>query len=247
MVVGNLSKSQIEPMLNKTFGNWQAPDQALPVKEVKTVEASEKTLIYLLDKPGSPQSMVIGGQLLPPTRDPDNISTDMAVRILGGSFNARLNMNLREDKGWAYGARAIATNAASQRPLVYYAPVQIDKTVDSLRELIRESNEYLTVVPATQEELDRSRNGILRGLPGRYETNGAVLGTLSEMIRYKRPLNYVEQYQDKVANLSIENIQSAANKHLIPDRTIWLIVGDLNEIEQPLRDANIAEIIVIED
>lgn len=247
MLVSNLSRQQIEPLLNKAFGSWQAPDTALPVKEVKPVAPAEKTLIYLLDKPGSPQSMVIGGHLLPPTKDENNVSTDMAIRILGGSFNARLNMNLREDKGWAYGARAIATNAFGQRPLIYYAPVQIDKTVDSLRELIREAKDYLTIAPATQEELDRSRNGILRGLPGRYETNGAVLSTVSEILRYQRPLNYVELYQDRVTALSVEDVRQAANEYLMPDRTVWLIVGDLDEIEQPLRDAGIAEIRVIEN
>ena len=247
LVAGNLSRTQIEPMLNKAFGHWQVPSKPLPVKEIKRVEASDKSLIYLLDKPGSPQSMVIGGHLLPSTSAADNISTDMAVRILGGSFNARLNMNLREDKGWAYGARAIATNAAGQRPLIYYAPVQIDKTVDSLRELIRESKEYLSGVPATQEELERSRNGILRSLPGRYETNAAVLTTLSDILKYQRPLNYVEQYQTDIETLSIDSVQAAANQYLMPDRTIWLIVGDLKEIEQPLRDAGIAEIRVIED
>ena len=247
MVVGNLSRAEIEPVLNKAFGNWRVPDQPLPTKQAKQVEAATESIIYLLDKPGSPQSMVIGGQLLPPTGETDNIQTDMAVRILGGSFNSRLNMNLREDKGWAYGARASATNAVGQRPLIYYAPVQIDKTVDSLRELIRESKDYLSVAPATQEELNRSRDGILRGLPGRNETNGAVLGTLANMVKYDRPLNYVDIYQDKLRELSVETIDETANQYLTPDQIIWLVVGDLEKIERPLRNAKIAEIIVLDD
>lgn len=247
IIVGNLSRELIEPMLNKAFGNWQAPGNKLPNKMLETVKQADKTVIYLLDKPGSPQSLVIGGQLLPPTNDAESIPLNMAVRILGGSFNARLNMNLREDKGWAYGARANASNAAGQRPLIYYAPVQIDKTVDSLRELIREGKDYLGSTPATQEELDRSRDGILRGLPGRYETNGAVLNTLSDILRFKRPLNYVEKYQADIEALSTSDIQSAANQYLMPDRTIWLVVGDLSEIEKPLRDSGIAEIRVIQD
>jgi len=232
-------------MLNKSFGNWAIPDAVLPTKRLSSVAPLDKSTIYLLDKPGSPQSMLIGGQLLPPTGEDITMDLDMAVRILGGNFNARLNMNLREDKGWAYGARAISTNAAGQRPLIYYAPVQIDKTVDSLKELIRESEEFLSIAPATQEELDRSRDGILRSLPGRYETNGAVLGTLSNILRFDRPLNFVEQSQQDLEGLTIYDVHQVANQQITPEKTIWLIVGDLNEIEAPLREANIAEIVVL--
>jgi zinc protease len=126
--------------------------------------------------------LVIGGHLLPPNQDEDREELDMAVRILGGNFNARLNMNLREDKGWAYGVRASATSAVGQRPLIYYAPVQFDRTVDSLRELIRETNAYIGETPANIEELTRSKDGILRSLPGRYETNGSVAGTLQDIL-----------------------------------------------------------------
>ena len=247
IVVGNLAREEIEPVLNQAFGDWQAPQQELEDKKLKTVAPADKTVIYLLDKPGSPQSMIIGGHLLPPTASEDSISTDMAVRILGGSFNARLNMNLREDKGWAYGARASATKAAGQRPLIYYAPVQIDKTVDSLKELMGESKDFLGIAPASQEELNRSRDGILRSLPGRYETNGAVLSTLSDILRFGRSLDYVDIYQVAMEALSVETVRAAANEHLMPDRTVWLVVGDLSEIEQPLRDAGIAEVRVIEE
>lgn len=247
VVVGNLPRQEIEPLLNDAFGDWAAPDTKLPVKELDIVEPSEKSLIYLLDKPGSPQSMVIGGHLLPSTKEEDNIDLDMAVRILGGGFNARLNMNLREDKGWAYGARANVSNAIGQRPLIYYAPVQIDKTVDSLREIIREAEDYLGDYPATEEELTRSKDGILRSLPGRYETNGAIRGTLSDFQKFERPLDYIDIYQEKMAGMTLEQVHTAAQSYLMPEKTIWLIVGDLSEIEQPLRESGIAEVRIIED
>lgn len=245
VVVGNLSRQEVEPLLNDAFGDWGAPEIELPNKELFHVDPVEETVIYLMDKPGSPQSMVIGGHLLPPNEDEDREELDMAVRILGGNFNARLNMNLREDKGWAYGARASSSSAVGQRPLIYYAPVQIDKTVDSLRELIREANAYLGDNPATAEELNRSKDGILRSLPGRYETNGSVAGTLQDILKYERPLDYIEVYQRELEMLSLEEVQQAANNYLMPNKTVWLIVGDLSEIEQPLREAGIAEVRVI--
>ncbi|MEQ8955481.1 MAG: pitrilysin family protein, partial [Gammaproteobacteria bacterium] len=231
VVVGNLSRQEVEPLLNDAFGDWDSPDTELPGKNLFHVDPVEETIIYLMDKPGSPQSMVIGGHLLPPNEDEDREELDMAVRILGGNFNARLNMNLREDKGWAYGARASSSSAVGQRPLIYYAPVQIDKTVDSLKELIREANDYLGDNPATLEELNRSKDGILRSLPGRYETNGSVAGTLQDILKFDRPLDYVDIYQREMEALSLDEVQQAANDYLMPNRTVWLIVGDLSEIE----------------
>ena len=247
MVVGNLSREEIEPALNDIFADWEAPSTAVPEKQFQEVAQKEETVIYLLDKPGSPQSMILGGHLLPPTGAEDTYITDQAVRILGGNFNARLNMNLREDKGWAYGVRAGGVSAAAQRPLIYNAPVQIDKTVESLQEMIKEINEYQTVRPALQEELDRSRDGILRSLPGSYETNGAVLRTLSNIVRFDRPLDYLEIAQQRLQSLDISQVNQQAQSVLAPDRSVWLVVGDLDEIEQPLRDANIAEVRVLSD
>lgn len=247
LVVGNLSREEIESALNGIFADWEAPETAVPTKQFREVETKEETVIYLLDKPGSPQSMILGGHLLPPTGDEDTYITDQAVRILGGNFNARLNMNLREDKGWAYGVRASGVSAAAERPLIYNAPVQIDKTVESLQEIIREINEYQSVRPALQEELDRSRDGILRSLPGSYETNGAVLRTLSNIVRFKRPLDYLEIAQKRLQSLEISQVNEQAKSVLTPDKSVWLVVGDLDVIEQPLRDANIAEVRVIEN
>ncbi len=245
LVVGNFPPAEFAELLNKNLGAWTAPDSEISRKVLTSVEPADETLIYLLDRPGSPQSVVIGGHLLPSTLDEDNIALDMAVRILGGNFNARLNMNLREDKGWAYGARASASNALGQRPLIYYAPVQIDRTLDSLREIIREAEEYVDQNPVREKELARSKDGILRSLPGRYETNGAVARTLAEMVHYQRPLDYVEQYQTKMESLGLEEVRDAARQYIMPAKTVWLIVGDLKEIEQPLRDSGIAEIRVI--
>ena len=245
LVVGNLPREEIEIALNDAFASWQAPETAIPEKKFHTVEPITETVIYLLDKPGSPQSMILGGHLLPPTGAADTYITDQAIRILGGNFNARLNMNLREDKGWAYGARANSTSAAAQRPLIYYAPVQIDKTVDSLREIVKEINEYQATRPAQQEELDRSRDGILRSLPGSYETNSAVLRTLSNIVRFDRPLDHLQIAQRRLQALGVDQVREQANKILTPDNSVWLIVGDLDVIEQPLRESNIAEVRVL--
>ena len=247
MVVGNIDKKTMRAALNDAFGGWQAPTTAIPVKNFPDVAPLEETVIYLLDKPGSPQSVILGGHLLAPTSDPKSYMTGQAIRILGGNFNARLNMNLREDKGWSYGARVSGSNAQAQRPLIFSAPVQIDKTVESLREIIREVDEYISVRPAESSELERSRNGILRSLPGNFETNDAILETLSQIVRFDRPLNYVEISQAQLQSLEINELRAHAKTVFQPEHTAWLIVGDLEKIEQPLRDANIAPVRVLTD
>ena len=246
MVVGNVGQQELAAMLEEHLGDWNSDSDTETFAEIPSAPISDETVIYLIDKPDSPQSVILGGQLLPSSNAEDIEATDMALRILGGTFNARLNINLREDKGWSYGVRAFAVDAAGQRPMIYSAPVQSDKTVESLQELIREGQEYLRENPATTEELDLSREGIVRGLPGTYETNRAVMSTLSEIVRFGLPLDHVTQSQNRLRNMTLEQVNTAAATHFRPDQTTWLVIGDLNLIEQPLKEAGIAEVVVLD-
>lgn len=248
VVVGSMSRDEIQPELERAFGDWQAPEVALGNKELPLEGVTaDAGVIYLMDKPGAPQSMIIGGQLMPATNWDQTEVLDMATRALGGNFNARLNMNLREDKGWAYGAYSYLPDSRAQRPLIYYAPVQSDKTLDSMLEIFREVEEYTTTNPITQEELDRNREGLLRSLPGRLETAGAVRGYILDLVSYNRPLDYFDTSQEQLRNMQVEEISAVAADQIVPENSIWLIVGDLSEIEQPLRDSGIAEIRILEE
>jgi zinc protease len=248
VVVGSLSRDEIQPELERAFGYWQPPAVPLGSKELPLEGVTaDAGIIYLLDKPGAPQSMIIGGQLMPATNWNQTEVLDMATTALGGNFNARLNMNLREDKGWAYGAYSYLPDARAQRPLIYYAPVQSDKTLESMLEIFREVEEYTTTNPITQEELDRNREGSLRSLPGRLETAGAVRGYILDLVSYNRPLDYFDTSQEQLRSMQIEEISAVAADQILPENTIWLIVGDLSEIEQPLKDSGIAEIRIFEE
>lgn len=248
VVVGSLSRDEIQPELERAFGYWQPPAVPLGSKELPLEGVTaDAGIIYLLDKPGAPQSMIIGGQLMPATNWNQTEVLDMATTALGGNFNARLNMNLREDKGWAYGAYSYLPDARAQRPLIYYAPVQSDKTLESMLEIFREVEEYTTTNPITQEELDRNREGSLRSLPGRLETAGAVRGYILDLVSYNRPLDYFDTSQEQLRSMQVEEISAVAADQILPENTIWLIVGDLSEIEQPLRDSGIAEIRIFEE
>ena len=107
--------------------------------------------------------------------------------VLAGTFTSRINMNLREDKHWSYGARSNMADARGQRPWLLSAPVQTDKTVDALREIQREVTEFVTTRPATPEEVTRIRNRDVRALSGSYETNAAVAGAIAEIVTFGGP------------------------------------------------------------
>lgn len=246
VVVGNLTRDDIEPILNRHFGGWRSNDINRPEIDLTASYAAPGGTIYILDRPGATQSVIAGAQLLPPVQAENTAVIEMAVRILGGSFTSRLNMNLREDKGWAYGASAGATNGRGTRPLIYQASVQTDKTAESVMEILREVTEYTGSNPATQDELERTREGILRSLPGNFEKSDDVLGVYESILRYGHPLNHIERRQAEWRNMTVEDVQQAAREYLDPNSTIWLIVGDLAQIEQPLREANLGEVVVLE-
>ncbi len=258
MIVGGLPKSTVVPLLEKYFSDWSKVSPATvgetnqgtgllasAMRRLVPVAAPDHPTIYLIDKPNAPQSLILGGQLLPPTGEADAYIIDMASQILGGSFNSRINMNLREDKGWAYGARTMTADALSQRPLLFYAPVQVDKTKESLQELIREAQAYISDQPPTTEELDRFKASYVRSLPGKFETNRSVLGALSGMVEFNRPLNYIEQQQRLIGELEVNDLLPAIAEHIQPAAMIWLIVGDLSQVQPVLEEAEIAPVIVL--
>ena len=245
-VVGDVTMDEILPMLNDAFGNWREDRRAVPPKNIAQVPLAEAGKVYIIDKPDSPQSLILAAHVAPPTGVDNNIDIQTMNDVIGGSFTARVNMNLREDKGWAYGAGTFLPDARGQRLFMAYAPVQTDRTADSLAELDRELNEYLTTRPATTDELAKSVRNNTNSLPGQYETGGAVLGTLLSNDRFGRPDNYVETLKDQYEAVNLEKVQSAAEEVIHPDRLAWLIVGDREEIEAQLEGLDLGEVQVID-
>ena len=245
-VVGDTTMDEIKPILEKQFGSWKAPDTPLPRKNIAEVELPLEPQVFLVDKPGAPQSLILAGHIAPPEGAENNIAIQTMNDAIGGQFTARVNMNLREDKGWAYGAFTFLWRARGQRPFMVYAPVQADRTVDSMNEIIRELDDYLDDRPATEEELDRNVKNAVRSLPGQYETAGAVLNTLLANNRYGRSDDYAMTLKGKYEKLTTTNLHEAAAEVIKPDKLTWLIVGDLAKIEQPIRDMKLGQVTVIE-
>ena len=128
---------------------------------------------------------------MPSSFAPDRIELNTANEVLGGTFTSRINMNLREDKHWSYGARSSLTETRGQRPWLLSAPVQTDKTVESIQEIRRELADLLAAKPITADEVDKIRSRDVRALSGQYETNAAVSGAIGDIVRFGRPDDYV--------------------------------------------------------
>ena len=238
-VVGDTSLDEILPILNQAFGDWQAPPTTIPSKNISEVDLPDEARVIIFDRPGSPQSMIVAGHLVPSTGDADTLAIETMNDILGGQFTARINMNLREDKGWSYGAFTFIPDARGQRPLIVFAPVQTDKTKESLMELMKEFEGYLGENPAREDELTKVVNSNVLSLPGQFETARAVMGSLLDNARFGRDFEYVTTLKDRYEALSLDHIHEAAAEHFAPGQLVWLIIGDRAEIEAGIRELNL--------
>jgi len=241
-VVGDATMDEIKPHLERSFGNWRAQGAAAPAKNVATVERPAKGKVIIVDKPGSPQSLILAGHVAPPTGAPNNVAITAMNDIIGGQFTARVNMNLREDKGWAYGAFTFLQGARGQRPWMVYAPVQTDKTKESLAELVKELDAYKSDRPATAREIERAILNNTRSLPGSFETANSVIGSLTSSARYGRPWDYPATLTAKFNALDAGAISGAANEVIHPESLTWVIVGDQEKIEEGVRALNLGTV-----
>ena len=245
VIVGNITMDEIITLLETQLGGWLTMGATVK-KKITRVPFSPVRKVYLIDKPGAIQSMVIAGHLAPPTNNPNKIPIETMNSILGGTFTSRINMNLREDKHWTYGARTLFVNARGQRMFFVRAPVQTDKTVETIQEIDKEIRGILGTKPVTDEELIKAQKGQTLRLPGRFETARAVMSAILEMVQYGISEDYYETYSEKVNSLQKENITSIAHEVLRPDNMIWLIVGDREKVEEKIRDLELGELNLID-
>jgi zinc protease len=240
IVVGDTSLRTIAPLVEKHFGAWQRGD--VPQKNVAPQASPADSVLYVVDRPGAEQSVIVAGHVAPPYPSEDRLALEMANEVLGGSFTARLNMNLREDKHWSYGARSLIAEAHGPRPFFVYAPVETDRTAESMAEINRELSALVTDEPPTLEELATVKNRVVLSLPGRWETAEAVATALAEVERFGLDANYWDVYPERVRALGMDAVAAAARKHVHPQRLVWVVIGDWVRIESAVRALGIGEV-----
>jgi len=243
VVVGDTTMAELHPRLEKLFADWK-PGEA-PKKNVAAVGPPARSVVYLMDRPGSQQTMILAGTVAPPRNDPAEISLSTMNNILGGDFGSRINMNLREDKHWSYGAGAVLLSARGQRPFLIYAPVETDKTKESLAELNKELRGIRGERPVTAQELARVQASETLRLPGSRETLEQVLGSIQDLIQYQLPDDYYQTYAGKVRALTVADMAQSAAQVVEPERLVWVVIGDRSKIEAGVRELNLGEVRVL--
>jgi zinc protease len=178
----------------------------------------------------------------PPKSVPEDIAITTMNTVLGGAFVSRLNMNLREDKHWSYGSGSGLPNARGQRMFIAYAPVQTDKTKESIVEVAKELRDITKDRLVTTEEMANAKARLALRLPGQWETANQVSGAIRDLVQYHLAADYYDTFAGKVKAMTLNDMNAAATEVVKPQNLVWVIVGDRSKIESGIRDLNLGEI-----
>ncbi len=233
-VVGDTTLAEVKKQLDTTLGQWQSPATAKPVKHFEIAIPAPKPRILLFDRPKSPQSVILAGKVLAAKGGDDLEVLRSANDIFGGNFLSRFNTNLRETKGWSYGVRSRISGDQDRLTWVAAAPVQADRTGDSIKELQNDLKSFLGDKGVTKEELERTINGSVRELPGSFETSGDVLGGIRQIVKFGRPDNYYETLPATYEAMTAAEIDAAARKALSTGDLVYVVVGDAAVVKPQL-------------
>jgi zinc protease len=240
-MIGPVDPEAAEGMVADTFGSWRAEAET-DKRPIGSAPPGEPKVI-LVDQPNAVSSTIIAGHALPPWNADDAATLAVMNRIFGGSFESRLNMNLREDKAWSYGYNSsIASTQTGDQLLAMQGQVQADRTADAMAEIRKEFSAFATTAPATDEEVSRAVANRIRSLPGQFETNRGFLESIIAADSYGLPLDYASGRADRYAAVTRDAVVAQAESLFRPDELVWVIVGDLDRIEAAVRDLGYGEV-----
>ncbi|HUP65195.1 MAG TPA: pitrilysin family protein [Thermoanaerobaculia bacterium] len=244
IVTGDVTMDELLPALESAFGSWKPGET--PGKKIGAVAGQSRGKVYLIDKPGAPQSIIVAAHVTEPGGAPDELAIDTVMRNFGGMATSRLNRNLRLDKHWSYGARGFITPARGPRPFLVVAPVQTDKTKESILEVKKEIADVAGERPVAGEEYASIMRNMTMRLPGRFETLSSLESAALELVNFGYPDDYWDRYAGNVRALTAEQLATAAGRYVRPEELTWIIIGDLAKVEEGIRALNLGEIVHME-
>ena len=234
-IVSDRPLAELTPILDSAFGQWVPPASAKAVKDFSAPIPAATPKIVLIDRPQSPQSYIMGGEVLGLSGTDDLLVLNAANNVLGNDFLSRINSDLRETKSWSYGVNASVNPFAGRVPYLVTAPVQADKTGPAIEALNQQFNDFLSGGKGvTPEELQRTINGNTRRLAGSYETSAAVLGAMRSNALLGRPDDYPETIAARTNALTAAQLDAAAKAAIDPSRFVWVVVGDASVVKPQL-------------
>lgn len=236
-VAGAITLEEIQPILNAHFGEWTVEGSELPDKpKAKDLPELQNSMVYLVDKPGSAQSVVRFGQFTIPEGHQDYSALELANETIGGMFIARINMNLREDKGWTYGARSWHYPSFVTGRWTLSSNIITEHTAEAVAEIRRELRAAQEDNPIKQEELTAAQGNILGGFPQQFEQPRSLLNELLRLENYGLPVDGLKDYPEHVRGITLEQAQQAWNDYIDVDQLTIVIVGDAEKVEPGLLD-----------
>ncbi len=242
VVVGAVDQSTLKTALtNSGLTAWKAaPDVGTEADDyargVSPSVASAKPTLQVVDFPGSAQTFVIVGQRAPGIDAEDRYDAQVFNHGFSGSFTSRVNLNLREDKGYTYGARGGFSRSKLAGQYAIYAKVKRDTTRASLDELFLELNQVSSEKPVSQTERDNAVNGLLKGFPGQFERGGALANKLVGLARTGRLPNELVTWPAKILAVTLKGARDAAKQYTSPDAFTIVVAGDWSKVKESLAD-----------
>jgi zinc protease len=232
-VVAGDAGADVLPQLEKAFGSWRAPGAAARAPAVAEPAPLKSRTVWLVDKPGAAQSAIRFGGIGPSWSAPGYAAAEVMNTLLGGSFTSRLNDNLREQHGYAYGAGSRVQRFRTGGLFLAASDVQTDKTAPAVTEFLKELARIGT--PATAEEVERARNYAALGYAGDFETTTQVARRMAERVVYDLPDGFFEEFVPKALAVDVGGLRAAARSVVDPTRMALVVVGDRATVEAPLR------------
>ncbi|MBN1300048.1 MAG: insulinase family protein [Melioribacteraceae bacterium] len=231
IVVGSQSDKNYESLINSSIihGIDKKAQRELKV----TVDAEFSPVIFLNDKANSPQTEIRIGNCTNRRPHPDYFAKHVLNSILGGQFSSRINLNLREDKGYTYGASSSFNYDKLSGEFVVSTSVQSEVTADAIREILKELNNIKKGV--TDEELEFSKSYLIKKFPSHFETYSQISSNISTLITHELQENYFENYLDNLLSVQKDDVINAAQKYIMPDKCIILLVGNKRLILEKLK------------
>jgi predicted Zn-dependent peptidase len=232
-VVSDRPLAEVKAALEARFGDWR-PTGPAGVKAFGAAPVQSAPKIVLVDRPDSPQSLIVAGQMTSLVSSDELLPVVTSNEVLGADFLSRINMDLRENKHWSYGAGGGLNRLEHAVPYQINAPVQADKTGAAIQSLMQQVREFLSTKGVTEAELTRTINGDVRQLAGRYETSGAVLQAMQTNDLLRRPDDYYDTIAHKYRALTASQLDAAARAAIDPTRFVWVVVGDAAKVRPQL-------------
>jgi len=246
LVVGDTSLAEIQPLIEARLGDWKAPAQPKPEKIIAPVTPASASRVVLLNKPGATQSLIAAANLAPDGSATDQETMATANNVLGGQFISRLNLHLREDKHWSYGAGSSVTRTRGPQVFLAQASVERDRTADSLVEMRKELKDIIGTRPPTAAEVEASKRSDVLTLPGTFETASQVASAFAGLIELGQPDDYFNRLPAMIQSQTPEQVAASARRLVRPDALTWFVVGDLEKIEADVRKLGLGPVTVLD-